>query len=376
MARKYRIAIIGFAHMHINNVAALYDKHPDTEWASCADTQPLVQELRSAPYTRQWNREHLQADLKIANYYEDYHEMLAKEQIDIAIVTSENAQHPEIVEACAKVGVATCVEKPMAASIGDALRMVRAAKGADAPMIVNWPFTWSTGARTVANIIEAGKIGRVLMVKMRAAHTGPLGSGAQHQGVDETAAPMSGVERAATWWHQERAGGGAMLDFCSYGAMASRWYIGKAATAVTGMRANLDSTWGDADDNGVMIVRYPEAMAILEGSWTTQHPGVPSGPIVYGTDGTIVLDSTGKDPILRLERAGSDTEYIDIGALPAGRTDVAEELIHHLSTGDPLHNSLTADFNLEVMAILDAGLRSATSGKHEPVNGAAWHIGG
>ena len=375
MGKKYRVGIIGFAHMHINNVAVLYDNHPDTQWAAGADTQPINQELRNAPYTRQWNRDHLQKQLQIPNYYDDYKEMLSKEQIDIAIVTSENAQHPHIVEACAGAGVATCVEKPMAASLNDALRMVRASKAADAAMVINWPFTWSAGARKVADVIAEGKIGRPLMIKMRASHTGPLGSGAQHQGVEETAAPMTGVERAATWWHQEKAGGGAMLDFCSYGAMASRWYVGEPAVAVTGMRANLNSKWGDADDNGVMIVRYPDAMAILEGSWTTQHPGVPSGPIIYGTGGTLVLDSMGTDPILRLEQSGKDTEFIAIESLPSGRTDVAEELIHHLQTGDPLHHSLTAEFNLEVMAILDAGLRSATSGKHEIVDNSAWRIG-
>jgi predicted dehydrogenase len=269
MGSTVRAGIVGMAHMHINNVAALYGVHPRVEWAACADTQPIRPELRGAPYTRAWNRDNVMQRLAIPRFYDDYREMLARERCDLVIVTSENAQHAAVVEACAAAGAHVCVEKPMARSLADALRMARACRAAGTELIVNWPLTWSPAARQAKALIDAGVIGRVLEVKWRAGHTGPLGPGAAHAGVDESAAPMSGSERAATWWHQDAAGGGATLDFCSYGAMVSLWYIGENATAAIGMRANLDSTWGDADDNGAILVRFPQAMALLEGSWTT-----------------------------------------------------------------------------------------------------------
>ena len=40
-------------------------------------------------------------------------------------------------------------------------------------------------------------------------------------------------------------------------------------------------------------------------------------------------------------------------------------------TGEPLHPTLDVAMNLEAMAILDAGVRSATSGKLELVDDAA-----
>jgi len=48
------------------------------------------------------------------------------------------------------------------------------------------------------------------------------------------------------------------------------------------------------------------------------------------------------------------------------------EFIHHLETGKPLHPTVEMMFNLEVMAILDAGVRSAKSGKMETVNTVYW----
>jgi len=375
MGKKFRIGIIGFAHMHINNVAALYADHPQTELVACADTIPDKPELREAPYTRAWNLKNALNNIGFQKSYDDYHEMLEKEKFDIVICCSENARHPEVVEACALAGVNVCIEKPMAMSLSDALRMVRACHAANTQMIVNWPLTWSPSARKAKSLIDEGMIGRILEVKWRGGHTGPLGPGAAHAGVNREAAPMTGPERGATWWHQANMGGGAMLDFCCYGAMVSRWYINKPGISAIGMRANLDSHYGDADDNGAIIVRFPEAMALFEGTWTTSDHGALPGPIVYGTTGTMVIQSMDGKPIVRLERGHGQTAIYEADPLPEGRQQVAEEFIHHLETGKPLHPTLEMMFNLEVMAILDAGVRSASSGKLETVDSIFWQIG-
>jgi predicted dehydrogenase len=375
VSKTYRLAIIGFGHMHINNVASLFADHPQVEWAACADTAPATPERRTAPYTREWNRAHLIEKLAISKSYDDYRHMLAQEEIDIAIVTSENAQHPDVVEACAAAGVNVCVEKPMAMSLSDGLRMARACQAAGTTLVVNWPLTWSPAARKAQALIEGGLVGRVLQIKWRAGHTGPLGPGAQHAGVSDVAAPMSGPELATTWWHQEAAGGGALLDYCCYGAMVSRWYVGEQAIAAMGMKANLNSHWGDANDNGIIVVRFPGSMALLEGSWTTLDHGVPTGPIVYGTTGTLVVERQADRQIVRLERGHGETEILHPEPLPEGRTTIAEEYIHHLDTGDPLHPTLDMGFNVQVMAILDAGARSAASGQLETVDSVTWCIG-
>lgn len=373
--KSYRVGIVGFAHMHINNVAALYAQHPQVTLAACADTVPLQPEIRVAPYTREWNRDKLVLEYAIPRCHDDYREMLAQESLDIVIITSENVQHPDVAEACARAGVHVCVEKPMAVSLSDALRMARACEAAGTTMIVNWPLTWSPSARKAKELIDQGAIGRVLEVKWRSGHTGPLGPGAAHTGVIESAASMSGQERGATWWHQIAAGGGAMLDYCCYGAMVSLWYVGQQAVAALGMRANLHSSWGDADDNGAMLVRFPEAMALLEGSWTTWDHGVPTGPIVYGTTGTLVVERREGQEVVRHERGHDQTTIYDADALPEGRGNVAQELIHHLESGEPVHPTLEMAFNLKAMAILDAGVRSAKSGMLEAVDNATWCVG-
>jgi predicted dehydrogenase len=167
-----------------------------------------------------------------------------------------------------------------------------------------------------------------------------------------------------------------MLDYCCYGAMFSYWVIGQMATAAVGLRGNLNSPFGDADDNGAMIVRFPQALGLFEGSWTTLDHGVPYGPIIYGTEGTLVMESDAEgNPAVREEHGGGDSTVHKPEPLAEGRHNVAYEYIHHLETGDPLHPTLEMMFNLDAMAILDAGMRAADSGMLEAVETAHWCVG-
>jgi predicted dehydrogenase len=376
MPERYRVAIIGFAHMHINHVAEVFASHPRVDLVACADTTPLQPELREAPYTRAWNRKNCIARFGIPAAYADYRELLAQEKPDIVIVTCENAQHPDVVAACAAAGVRfCCVEKPMAASLPAALRMLRACRDSGTGLAVNWPIAWSPAVRKVKQLVDAGAIGRVLEVKWRAGHTGPLGPGARHTGVSDAAQPLTGPERAATWWHQSAAGGGALLDFTSYGCLLAPWFTGERATAVMAMRANLDSQYGDAEDNAAMLVRFPNALGLFEASFTTWHHGVPTGPIVYGTQGTLVVESRDGKSIVRQEGDSGQTTIHEPEPLPAGRDEIAPELTHHLDTGDPLYPLIAPGLNLQAMAILAAGVRSAAGGSLELVQDESWCIG-
>ena len=134
------------------------------------------------------------------------------------------------------------------------------------------------------------------------------------------------------------------------------------------------------------MLRFPQALAILEGTWTTWHAGVPTGPIAYGAKGTLVVNSRPRgegqpaDQVVEVYTTrgygpAQPDQIVEGEPLPAGRATLAEEFIHHLETGEPLHPTLDPDLNLEMMAILDAGIRAAASGKLELVDDATWSIG-
>lgn len=379
MAKTYNVGAIGFAHMHINHLLDEFAKLPNVRWAACADTVPAVPSLTAKPSSRTANLRRAQEVIGIPRLYDDYREMLQREELDIVVFCPENALHGEVAEAIAAAGAHMLTEKPMAASLSEALRMARAARHARVALMVNWPVTWWPAIRAMKDMIDRGVIGDVWEVKWRnSASMGPL---AYSTGDDA----YTDQEKGAEWWHQDAAGGGALMDYCCYGACLSRWLIGEPAVAAVGLRANINSHYGDADDNAIITVRFPRALAILEGTWTTWHVGVPTGPVVYGTKGTLVANqrpgkegrrvqvvevftSRGYDPT-------SPDEVVEGEPLPPGRATLAEEFVHHLETGEPLHPTLDLRNNLEMMAILDAGARAADSGKIELVNDATWCIG-
>ena len=148
--------------------------------------------------------------------------MLDQEKPDLAVITCENAQHLEVMYECAVRGVNVSTEKPMAADLSMAMEMIRISNTYGVKMFVNWPVTWRPELHLMKDMLDEGKIGRILEFKIRVSHTGPLGDGAKHPGVKITAEPMTNEEKARTWWYQSKCGGGAMLDFCCYGAMMSR----------------------------------------------------------------------------------------------------------------------------------------------------------
>jgi predicted dehydrogenase len=374
MAHTYRIGAAGFAHGHIFTLLKSFTELPNVEWVACADTVPATPSLTNRTERSIQRMRDLVGPVKA---YDDYREMLDKEQLDIVVFCPENARHGEVAEAIAAHGAHMMTEKPMSASLADALRMWRAAQAADVRLFVNWPTTWSPATRTVKRLIDEGTIGRVLEVKWR--NGGSMGPMSYTQ--PEPPGPIKGAE----WWHQSAPGGGALLDYTCYGACLARWYIGSPAVAANGMRVNLTSGYGDADDNAVITVRFPKALAVLEATWTTWNPVIPS-IIVYGERGALMVNrrpdadehAGGQVVEVYTSRAHGVTppdEIFEPDPFPAGRETLAKEFIHHIETGEPLHPTVDPQQNLEVMAILDAGIRSAVSGKLELVNDMTWCIG-
>ena len=373
MKKTYRLGVIGFAHMHVNGLIDAFDKLSNIEWIACADTVPDVPSISSESGTRQYSLKSAHEKTGIPKVYDDYREMLDKESLDIIIFCPENAKHGEVAEAIAARGIHMLTEKPMAATLSEALRMVRAAKANDVSLLVNWPTTWSPAVRKMKLVLDEGLIGNILEVKYRnGASMGPLAYGQE----------ITDAEKGAEWWHQSEPGGGALLDYCCYGACLARWFIGESAVAAYGIKANLNSHYGDAEDNAIITVRFPGALAILEGSWTTWNVGIPTGPIVYGTKGTLVAGSRMNDdgrrvPVVEVYTSrgyGKPDEVLEGDPLPEGRDTLAREFIYHLETGELPHPTMEMMQNLEAMAILDAGIRSAASGKLELVNNVTWCI--
>lgn len=364
--KTYRIGIIGFAHAHVHSAVREFQALGDrVEFVAAADVEPMVETVNKTHGTRSWNIEQVLTRLDLHDKYYGYEwrKLLDEEELDIVLVNCENLFHVDVSVAALEKDLVVVMEKPFATNLADAQKIRRAVERSEGEMILNYPSSWWANVRRAKELVADGAIGRVLKFTYRNIDSeGPFSHG---DDVPED-------ERIFEWWYQRKPGGGAFLDYCCYGANLATWFLDDKAEAAYALRGNFNSHYGEVDDYATITVKYPNAVAILEGTWSSVASGIPHGPIVYGTEGTLVV----KPDCVEIHRERyklEPTEVITDAVMPEGRTNLGEEVLHHLDTGDDIHPTLELYLNMEAMAILDAGLRSCESGCMEPIHNATYN---
>ncbi|HSK69889.1 MAG TPA: Gfo/Idh/MocA family oxidoreductase [Candidatus Limnocylindria bacterium] len=365
---KLKAVIIGAAHMHALELFRHVQACPDMELAGAADTEPVEpSDLRSQkPYSRRWNLETLRE--AGALIFEDWRGMLEQAKPDLALVTTENALHPEVFRACAGHAGAVSIEKPLACSLADALDIARVSRESGAEVFVNWPIAWRHFLYQMKEVLDSGRMGPLIKVRHIAGHTGPLGVRAVHRGTGGLQAEeMTPQEKADMWWYRPQGGGGAYLDMCCYGAMAGVWFSGGPCLQAAAMTGNFAHPFGGVEDNGMMLLRFRDSVAVVEGTWTTPTAALPPGPELYCRDGVIACEMRDGAAAVRLTYLDGRVQYLAPPEPDPGQASLPAAFAEHRLRGRPMPSITTLGNNLRVMAVLDAGLASVRSGKSERV---------
>jgi predicted dehydrogenase len=100
-------------------------------------------------------------------------------------------------------------------------------------------------------------------------------------------------------------------------------------------------------------------MAVLEGTWTMPQAALPTGPVYCGTEG--VLYCTADREIKAMNIYGDEIPLPEY-ELPAHIANIADHYAYCKRTGTPLIKTVTLEYNLKVMELLDAAMRSAETG--------------
>src|SRR5262245_30918144 len=110
-----KIVGINFDHFHMGDLLRMAYEYSRAEFAGLCDEDP--ERLQTAA------RNFL---IPAARLFTDYRKCLERTQPDIAILCPATARHAEYVEKVAPFGTHILIEKPMAASLAEADRMIRA----------------------------------------------------------------------------------------------------------------------------------------------------------------------------------------------------------------------------------------------------------
>jgi predicted dehydrogenase len=252
------------------------------------------------------------------------------------------------------------VEKPMAADLAGAEALLAAARAAGRILLVNWPTAWRPAIRHGLTVARSGAVGLPVQLSHRGGHAGPREFGCSPQFCDWLYDPA-------------RNGGGALVDYCGYGALLACALLGLPA-AVTAVSARLRKEDLEAEDNAIVVLRYPRALALLEASWT-QIGGEPGfGLVVYGDAGTVLVHQPrptregqrlGAGRVQLVSRDGS--RWIEPPPLPADQRDGPTYFLSCVRDDRPAEGLCTPELGRDVQEILSLALRSAALGREVPL---------
>lgn len=349
MNRIWKVAGINFDHMHMGDLLRMSHEHPQAEIVGLADEDLS----RVIPIAERFG-------VSLEHCYTDFCACLEETQPDIVLLCPATAKHGDYVEWVAPYGVHILVEKPMAASLADANRMIRAMEATGNTLVINWPLAWYPPHVTTKRLIDEGAIGEVIEVHYYDGNRGPLRHIADKVEIGPEEAAR---QKSQSWWYQKEAGGGSLLDYLGYGVTLGSWFHGsRAPLEITTM---VDETPGlEVDEHSITLARYEYGLSRYETRWGTftdpwtLQPQPKCGFVVVGTHGTI--SSYDFEPTIRLQTQARPEAYeLPVDTLAPPYRNPVQYLIHLLETNSPPTGPLSPTLSRLGQQIVDTAVLSA-----------------
>jgi glucose-fructose oxidoreductase len=343
--------------MHMGDLLRCVANHPNAEIVGICDPKP--ERMTEA------KRNFALPDDKV---FTDCKACMEQTRPDFVILCPATAEHALWVERIAPFGVHVLVEKPFAASLADADRMIAAMKGTGKELIINWPLRWVESHVTAHRLIREGLIGDVMEVHYYDGNRGPL-----YHGADKIEREPAAEAKADSWWYKKEFGGGSLRDYLGYGVTLGTWFNGgKVPLEVT---STVSGNKGlEVDEHSITVVRYAEGLSKFETRWGTftdpwtHQPQPKCGFVIRGSEGTI--SSYDYEPVIRIQtRARPEGYDMPVDPLPEdGKNGIAYSL-GRIEAGLSIEGPLSPALARIGQQIVDAAILSAETGQTQTLIG-------
>jgi len=332
-----RIAIAGLAHGHVSGFLNSGVKRQDVKIVAIFDPDAAL----VAKYGTQYK-------LPKEAQFTDLGKMLDAIKPEAVATFTSTYDHAMVVEAAAQRRIPVMMEKPLATDMKQARAIQQAAARGGIPVIVNYETTWYRSHGEIWKTMKQQKAGGEIrkMVAMDG-HEGPKEIGVQPEFFAWLTDPV-------------KNGAGALFDFGCYGANLMTWLMdNQRPTKVTALaQTNKPAIYPKVDDEATILVEYPKAQGIIQGSWN--WPFSRKDFEVYGETGYAI--ATGGNN-LKVRLPGQREETRTPADLPADESDSISYL-KAVARGKLQPSGLSSlENNLIVTEILEAARESVRTGK-------------
>ncbi len=238
------------------------------------------------------NLEEISGKWNIPSTYEDYNEMMARDDIDLISVCVPNFLHHPVVLAAAKNGKHILCEKPLGITSAEAREMIAVCKEANVKLLYAEDWVFAPALKRVIEVIDEGAIGDVLYVKAKECHCGT------HSPFAKNAKTCGGGCLIHLGIHPI---GWGMHLLSQQGANKVVEVFGQTNGGSEGNFVHKDNT---GEDWSVGTMKFANGQRVLvEGNYITVG-GMDDKVEIYGTEGVIKVDLTFGSPVTVYSRPG------------------------------------------------------------------------
>lgn len=348
----WRVAGINFDHFHMGDLLRMAHEHPDVEIVGISDEK--LERMEESAF---------KFGLGGDKIFTDYQACLEETKPDLVILCPAAARHAEWTEKVAPSGAHILMEKPFAASLAEADRMIAAMSDTGRELAINWPLAWVRSHVKCREVIRSGAIGEVIEVHFYDGNRGPLWHGA-----DKIEKEPTEEEKDASWFYKAGEGGGSLLDYLGYGTTLGTWFNGGKKPVEVMAMWDLENNGLEVDEHSITVARYETGLSKFETRWGTFsdpwsiQPQPRCGFVIKGSEGTI--SSYDYDEFITVQTAGwPDGERVEAPELFAPNSNPVEYLIDCIETGRPVEGPLSIETSRIGQQIVDTAFESARQGK-------------
>ncbi|UCF38195.1 MAG: Gfo/Idh/MocA family oxidoreductase [Acidobacteriota bacterium] len=225
------------------------------------------------------NLEQISGKYGIPATYEDYNEMIEKENLDLVSICAPNFLHHPIVLAASAAGVHSICEKPLAISVEQAREMVEVSERNNTKLFYAEDWLHAPALIRTEALLAEGAVGEILFVKAKEVHNGTHSPFAQNK---------------------ETCGGGVFLHMGCHAVTWLLYILGQDDNPVVevtgkmtgGGEQNFIHKGNTGEDFGMGMMRFKKGQfAFAESNYITQG-GMDDKIEIYGTKGVIKVDLT------------------------------------------------------------------------------------
>jgi predicted dehydrogenase len=203
-------------------------------------------------------------------FFTDHHQLLAETSPDAVVILTPHPLHAPIALDCVAAGAHVLVEKPMAAHIADADRMVEAAAAAGRFVAVSFQHRHRPEVRAARTLIQSGRLGEIQRVQLTAVWT-------------RTARYYSRAAWRGSWAGE---GGGVLMNQAAHNLDLICHLAGQPARVLAWNRATLHAI--ETEDTCAALLEWSSGgLGTLY--VTTAQVGEPERLEIVGTRGTLEI---------------------------------------------------------------------------------------